>query len=122
MLADERVCTLVCTLGASLGFPKLPSVQNGLQDSRRVCLLIEILNDLVCLPSTCCRADGNVEMRKVEALLVDIGGTNTDRGNGLYSVVVGDRDMIYDHPHPRKEIGRGLAKRFREFFREVGIS
>ena len=55
MPADERVCTLVCTLGASLGFAKLPSVQNGLQDSRRVCLLIEILDDLICFPSTCRR-------------------------------------------------------------------
>ena len=28
-------------------------MHNGLQDSRRVCLLIEILDDLVCLPPTC---------------------------------------------------------------------
>jgi hypothetical protein len=51
MPSEQRVCML----GASLGFPKLPSVQNGFQDSRRVCLLIEILDDLVCFPSTCRR-------------------------------------------------------------------
>ena len=49
--ADERVCTLVCMLGGSLGLPKLTSMQNGLQDSRRISLLVEILDDLVCLPS-----------------------------------------------------------------------
>ena len=68
------------------------------------------------------RVDGNVEMRRVEALIAELGGTITDRGNGLYSADIGERDMIYDQPHPRKEIGRGLARRFREFFRELGIS
>ena len=68
------------------------------------------------------RPDGNVDTRKVEALVVELGGTVTDRGNGLYAVAIGERDMVYDHPHPRNEIGRGLAKRFREFFREVGIA
>ncbi len=67
------------------------------------------------------RADGNVDTRNVEALVVELGGTITDRGNGLYNATIGERDMIYDRPHPRKEIGRGLAKRFREFFGEVGI-
>ena len=43
---------LACTLGGSLGLSKLPIVQNGLQDSRGICLLVEILNDLVCLPSS----------------------------------------------------------------------
>ena len=66
-------------------------------------------------------ADGNVAMRKVEALIGELGGTIIDHGNGLYSVDIGERDMIYDHPHPRKEIGRGLARRFREFFREAGV-
>ena len=44
-----RVCTLLCT---SLDFPKLIGVQNGLQDSRGVCLLVEISDDLVSFPPT----------------------------------------------------------------------
>ena len=67
------------------------------------------------------RADGNVDIRKVEALIVELGGTITDRGNGLYSADLGELDIIYDQPHPRKEIGRGFAKRLRDFFREAGV-
>ena len=36
----------------SLNIPKLIGVQNGLQDSRAVCLLVEISDDLVGLPSS----------------------------------------------------------------------
>jgi len=67
------------------------------------------------------RADGNIDTRKVEALVVDAGGYIEDRGNGFYRARLNERRMTYDRPHPKKEIGRGLAKRFREFFKEAGI-
>ena len=67
------------------------------------------------------RADGNVELPKVEALIMELGGEIEDRGNGFYRAKLERRRMTYDRPHPRKEIGRGLAKRFREFFEEAGI-
>jgi len=44
-----------------------------------------------------------------------------DRGNGLYRAKLNDVTLIYDQPHPRTEIGRGLAKRLREFFRGAGV-
>ena len=68
------------------------------------------------------RADPNVDMRKVEALVVELGGTIEDRGNGMYNATFGDIDMMYDQPHPRKEIGRGLVKRFREFFQAADVA
>jgi len=66
-------------------------------------------------------ADGNVAMRKVEALIGELGGMIEDRRNGLYRAKLNDVTFIYDQPHPRTEIGRGLAKRFREFLREAGV-
>ena len=39
-------------VGGSQDFPKLTNVQNGLQDSRRISLLVEILHDLVGFPSS----------------------------------------------------------------------
>ncbi len=67
------------------------------------------------------RADGNIDMRNVEALIVEAGGYIEDRGNGFYRARLNERRLAYDRPHPRKEIGRGLAKRFREFFKEAGV-
>ena len=67
------------------------------------------------------RADGNVDLRKVEALIGELGGMIEDRGNGLYRAKLNDVTLIYDQPHPRTEIGRGLAKRLREFFRGAGV-
>jgi hypothetical protein len=67
------------------------------------------------------RADGNVEIRKVEALIGELGGMIEVRGNGLYRVKLNDVKMIYDQPHPGNEIGRGLAKRFRDLFREAEV-
>ena len=67
------------------------------------------------------QADGNVDMRNVEALVVAVGGYIEDRGNGFYRARLNERRMTYDRPHPRSEIGRGLAKRFRDFFKEAGV-
>ena len=67
------------------------------------------------------RADANVDMHKVEALIGGLGGMIEDRGNGLYRAKLNDVTMIYDRPHPRTEIGRGLAKRIREFFRNAEV-
>ena len=67
------------------------------------------------------RSDGNVDLRKIEALIRELGGTIEDRGNGQYSATIGSNDLVYDCPHPRNEIGRGLAKRFGRLFRESGV-
>ena len=67
------------------------------------------------------QADGNVDMRKVEALIRELGGMIEDRGNGLYRAKLNDVTFIYDQPHPRTEIGRGLAKRLREFLRVAEV-
>jgi len=67
------------------------------------------------------QADGNVDMRKVEALIRELGGMIEDRGNGLYRAKLNDVTLIYDQPHPRTEIGRGLAKRLREFLRVAEV-
>jgi len=67
-------------------------------------------------------ADANVDLGKVEALIGALGGKIEDRGNGNYRAILNERRMVYDRPHPRREIGRGMAKRFRDFFREAGIS
>ena len=68
------------------------------------------------------RADGSVELPMVEAFIVAAGGEIENRGNGLYRAKLEGRRMVYDRPHPRKNIGRGLAKRFRDFFKEAGIA
>jgi len=67
------------------------------------------------------RTDGNIDMRKVEALIRELGGVIEDRGNGMYKAVLNDVYMIYDRPHPRPEIGRGLARRLKEFLENAGI-
>jgi hypothetical protein len=68
------------------------------------------------------RTDGSVEMRKVEALLHALGGEIEDRGNGLYSAQLNDLFLVYDRPHPSPEVGRGLAKRLKEFLQLAGIT
>ena len=50
-----------------------------------------------------------------------VGGYIEDRGDGFYRARLNERRMTYDRPHPRSEIGRGLAKRFRDFFKEAGV-
>ena len=44
---------LMCTLGGSLGLPKLPSVHNGPQGSGGICLLVEITLAQRRNPSNC---------------------------------------------------------------------
>jgi len=39
----------------------------------------------------------------------------------MYKAVLNDVYMIYDRPHPRPEIGRGLARRLKEFLENAGI-
>ena len=68
------------------------------------------------------RSEGAVEIRQVEALIRELGGNIEDRGNGLYKVVLNDVWLIYDRPHPSPEIGRGLAKRIRNFLTEAGAT
>ena len=60
-------------------------------------------------------------MHKAEALIAHLGGVTEDRGNGLYRATLNGVTMIYDQPHPRNEIGRGLAKRLREFLRAAEV-
>lgn len=67
------------------------------------------------------RSDGNVEIRKAEALVRELGGSIEDRGNGLYIASLDGVLLIYDRPHPSPEIGRGLAKRMKEFLENAGV-
>lgn len=67
------------------------------------------------------RSDGNVEIRKVESLIRELGGEIEDRGNGLYKAELNDALMIYDRPHPNPRVGRGLAKRLKEFLENAGV-
>ncbi|MDA0313397.1 MAG: hypothetical protein O2992_14975 [Gemmatimonadetes bacterium] len=67
------------------------------------------------------QADSNLELRRVEALVLELGGTIEHRGNGVFKMTLNGARMIYDRPHPRPEVGLGLAKRFRRFFAQAGV-
>ena len=67
------------------------------------------------------RSDGNVVLGRVEALVLDPGGTVDHRGNGVFVMTLRGARLIYDRPHPRPEIGLGLAKRMRRFLVQAGV-
>ena len=64
---------------------------------------------------------GNIEWRAVEALFRALGGELTEhKGSGI-DVTLNDVDAVFHRPHPRRECGKGLVKRVREFLNSAGV-
>ena len=49
------------------------------------------------------------------------GGELTEhKGSGI-DVTLNDVDAVFHRPHPRRECGKGLVKRVREFLNSAGV-
>ena len=64
--------------------------------------------------------NGNVPWRDIEALLTALGADFRETGGGFTANLKGVV-LSYQRPHPRKEAGRGLVKRVREFLTNAGV-
>jgi predicted RNA binding protein YcfA (HicA-like mRNA interferase family) len=66
------------------------------------------------------RLNGALHWTKVEKLLKGYGAeVHQGRGSTVTFVVEGVK-LTVDRPHPRKECGKGLVKRVREYLKTIG--
>jgi predicted RNA binding protein YcfA (HicA-like mRNA interferase family) len=66
------------------------------------------------------RLNGGLHWSKVEKLLRSYGAEVHESGGSTVTFVLADTKLTVDRPHPRKECGKGLVKRVREYLRKVG--
>jgi len=66
--------------------------------------------------------NGNIEWRKVEALLLALGAVRTERSGSAVSFVLNDVRVDFHRPHPNKESLRYRIKDARRFLEQAGIT
>jgi predicted RNA binding protein YcfA (HicA-like mRNA interferase family) len=66
------------------------------------------------------RLNGGLHWTRVQSLLSDLGAERYEgRGSAVTFVLDGVKLTVH-RPHPRKECGRGLVKRIRDYLRTTG--
>ena len=63
---------------------------------------------------------GGLHWKKVEALLRSLGAEVYEGSGSTVTFVLDGMKLTADRPHPRKECGRGLAKRVRTYLDGLG--
>ena len=66
--------------------------------------------------------NGNIEWRKVEALLLSLGAVRSERSGSAVSFVLNDVRVDFHRPHPNKEALRYRIKDARRFLEQAGIT
>jgi len=66
--------------------------------------------------------NGNIEWRKVEALLLALGAVRTERSGSAVSFVLNNVRVDFHRPHPNKEALRYRIKDARKFLEQAGIT
>jgi predicted RNA binding protein YcfA (HicA-like mRNA interferase family) len=66
------------------------------------------------------RLNAGLHWTKVEKLLKSYGAEVYEGSGSTVTFVVDDVKLTIDRPHPRKECGKGLVKRVREYLRTIG--
>jgi hypothetical protein len=66
------------------------------------------------------RTNGAVHWKKVEALLKHLGAEVYEGSGSTVTFVIKGRKLTVDRPHPRRECGRGLAKRIKTYLDDLG--
>ncbi|MCK5153377.1 MAG: type II toxin-antitoxin system HicA family toxin [Spirochaetales bacterium] len=65
--------------------------------------------------------NGNIEWRKIEALLLSLGAVRTEGSGSAVSFVLKDIRIDFHRPHPDKAALRYRVKDTRKFLKEAGI-
>lgn len=64
--------------------------------------------------------NGGLHWTKVEKLLKSYGADVHEGKGSTVTFVVSGVKLTVDRPHPRKECGKGLVKRVREYLKTIG--
>lgn len=64
--------------------------------------------------------NGGLHWSKVEALFRHYGAEAYEGKGSTVTFVIDGLKFTMDRPHPRKECGKGLVKRVREYLRKCG--
>ena len=67
------------------------------------------------------RIDGSIEWKAVEALFRGLGADIAEKKGSGIDVTLNHIDAVFHRPHPRRECGRSLVKRVREFLARAGV-
>ena len=65
---------------------------------------------------------GNIKWSKIEALLLALGASRTERAGSAVSFVLNDIRADFHRPHPEKEALRYRVKDVRMFLGQAGIT
>lgn len=66
--------------------------------------------------------NGNLEWRKIEALLVALGAKVVEGSGSQVSFYLGGKRLDIHRPHPRKEALKYRVKLVREFLENAGVN
>jgi hypothetical protein len=66
------------------------------------------------------KLNGSLHWTKVEHLLKSYGAEVHEGSGSTVTFVVEGVKLTVDRPHPRKECGKGLVKRVREYLNKIG--
>ncbi|HUF77233.1 MAG TPA: type II toxin-antitoxin system HicA family toxin [Longimicrobiales bacterium] len=66
------------------------------------------------------RLNAGLHWTKVEKLLRSYGAEVHEGSGSTVTFVVNQVKLTVDRPHPRKECGKGLVKRVREYLKTIG--
>lgn len=66
--------------------------------------------------------NGNIQWRRIEALLMALGAVRTERAGSAVSFVWGEVRVDFHRPHPRKEALRYRVKDARKFLEQAGVT
>ena len=64
--------------------------------------------------------NGGLHWTKVEKLLKSFDAEVHEGSGSTVTFVVGGVKLTVDRPHPRRECGKGLVRRVREYLRTIG--
>lgn len=65
--------------------------------------------------------NGNMEWRKIEALLVALGSSVVESGGSQVSFYLGGKRLDIHRPHPGKEALKYRIKLVRDFLKSAGV-
>ena len=66
------------------------------------------------------RLNGGLHWKRVEALLKHHGADVYEGAGSTVTFVLDGVSLTVDRPHPRRECGKGLVQRVREYLRKIG--
>ena len=65
--------------------------------------------------------NGNIDWREIESMLLALGVEISEGSGSAVRFRLNGVRAVFHRPHPRREAGKGLVKRVRQFLTQAGV-